>query len=211
MLKRIKENILKGDFKNIKDLVNEALKNNICANEIFKVMTSSIDNVGDKFGKGDLFLPELMASAQAMKEGVEILKPELARKKNTIKKIGRVLIGTNEGDIHDIGKALVILMLENAGFEVIDLGTDVPSEKFIEEAKKNKPDIIGMSALLTSTLMGQISVIKKLKEENIRNSFKVMVGGSPTTPEWAKEIGADGYGADANQAVVIAKRLLKIK
>ena len=208
MLEKIKEGILKGDFKNIKSSVNEALEKRIPVNEIFEAMTDSINAVGDGFGKGDLFLPELMASAQAMKEGMEMLKPEMAKQKITIEKVGKVLIGTNEGDIHDIGKALVMLMLENAGFEVIDLGVDVPAEKFIEEFKKNKPDIIGMSALLTSTMMGQKEVIKRLKEENLRNIVKVLIGGAPSTQEWADEIGADGYGSDSIQAVLLAKKVL---
>lgn len=210
MLLKIKEAILKGDFKNIKNLVNESLEKKHSVNEIFKLMTNSINEVGDLFGRGDLFLPDLMASAQTMKQGMEVLKPEMTKFKINIEKFGKVLIGTNQGDIHDIGKALVILMLENAGFEVIDLGVDVPSEKFIEEIKKNKPDIIGMSALLTSTMMGQKEVIKRLNEENLRNDVKVIIGGAPATQEWADEIGADGYGSDSAQAVLLCKKILKL-
>ena len=208
MLEEIKEGILKGAFKSIEDLVKKALEKKLSVNEIFEAMTDSINEVGDKFGKGELFLPELMASAQAMKEGMKILKPEMAKLKITVEKLGKVLIGTNEGDIHDIGKALVILMMENAGFEVIDLGVDVPAEKFIEEIKKNKPDIIGMSALLTSTMMGQKEVIERLNKENLRANIKVIIGGAPATQEWADEIGADGYGSDSSQAILLAKRVL---
>jgi len=212
MLKEVEECILNGQIKDVKDIINKTLiEENIAANKIFEVMNNSIKLVGNKFGKGEMFLPELMASAQAMKDGMLILKPELAGQEENMKILGRVLIGTNEGDIHDIGKALIVLMMENAGFEVIDLGVDISSERFIEEVKNNKPDIIGMSALLTSTMMGQKEVIVRLEEENLRNHVKVLVGGSPVTQEWADEIGADGYGSEANEAVVVAKRVLGIK
>jgi 5-methyltetrahydrofolate--homocysteine methyltransferase len=211
MLQEVEKFILEGNIKEIKNAIIKTLEENISANEIFETMNNSIKLVGDRFGREEMFLPELMASSQAMKDGTEILKPKLAQQKNNIKKLGKVIIGTNQGDIHDIGKALIILMMENSGFEVIDLGVDVSSERFIEETKKNKPSIIGMSALLTSTMMGQKEVIEKLEKENLRNSLKVLVGGAPVTSEWADEIGADGYGAEANQAVIIAKSVLGVK
>jgi len=208
MLEKVKNSILTGDFRNINNLVMESLKNGFAAIDIYNSMNDMINIVGEKFGTGELFLPELMASSQAMKSGMEILKPEMLKQKANVKKLGKILIGTNKGDIHDIGKSLIILHLENAGFEVKDLGVDVSDEQFVEEVMKEKPDILGMSALLTSTLMGQKEVIKKLKDENIRSNVKVIVGGAPATTEWANEIGADGYGADANAAVQLSKRLL---
>ncbi len=210
MLEEIKDIILKGAWKSIEEATRKALEKNYSANEIFKAMTESIDITGKKFGNGELFLPELMASSQAMKMSMEILKPIIAKQKVVIKKMGNVLIGTNKGDIHDIGKSLVILMLENAGFEVIDLGVDVSEEKFIEGIKKHKPDILGMSALLTSTLMGQKDIIERLKKDNLRKDLKVLIGGAPATEEWAQNIGADGYGSNANQAVVLTKKFLGV-
>lgn len=207
-LEEVKSDVLNGNFKWIGEKVKKALSEGIPANKIFNAMSESIKIVGNKFGEGEVFLPELMASAQSMKLGMEILKPEIRKQKVSIKKLGKVIIGTNKGDIHDIGKSLVVMMLENAGFEVIDLGVDISAEKFIEETKKHNPDIIGMSALLTSALMGQQDVIEKLKEENLRGNIKVIIGGAPATEEWAKKIGADEYGSDANQAVLISKKLL---
>lgn len=208
--KKIRENILIGDYENMKEIVKSALYKKIPAEEIFNVMSESIKFVGDKFANGDFFIIELIASAEAMKVGVEILKPEIIKQKVVVKNLGKILIGTNKGDIHDIGKNLVCLMLEVAGFKVIDLGVDVSAKKFIEKTKEFSPDIIGMSALLTPTLGGQIKVIEELKKENLRDKVKVMVGGAPVTEEWAREIGADGYGSDAGHAVTLAKELLGI-
>ena len=210
MIDRIKENILTGDYKNIKNLIIKSLEENIPAKDIFEIMNSAINIVGEKYGSGELFLPELMASAKSMKDGMEILKPEILKQKIYIKKSGKVLIGTNKGDIHDIGKALVMLLLENAGFEVIDLGIDVSADRFIEEIRKQSPDILGMSALLTSTMMDQEVVIKRLELQKLRNKIKVIIGGAPITQEWANKIGADAYGADANQAVVIVKKFMDV-
>ena len=210
IFKDIKKNILIGESENTKEIVRVALSQNIPANEIFNVMSESIKDIGDKFAKGDLFIIELIASAEAMKAGVEILRPEIIKQKVEVKYLGKVMIGTNQGDIHDIGKNLVCLMLEVAGFKVIDLGVDVSVKKFIEKTREYSPDIIGMSALLTSTLGGQVQVIEELKKENLRNKIKVLVGGAPVTEEWARKIGADGYGSDAGHAVVLTKELLGI-
>jgi methylmalonyl-CoA mutase cobalamin-binding domain/chain len=153
-----------------------------------------------------------VAAAEAAKGAIdEVLQPEISRRREERRGLGVVVLGTVEGDIHDIGKNLVAAMLFAGGFEVIDLGKDVPTEEFIKKAKEVKADIVGASALLTTTIPMQREIIKALAKEGIRDKVKVIVGGAPVTQEWADEIGADGYGADAVEAVKLAKNLLKIK
>ncbi len=179
----------------------------------------SIDNgfvkgirvVGDRFGAGDLFLPELVMSAEAMKAALAILEPELAKGSDKRENMGNVLACTVQGDIHDIGKRIVCTMLSANGFSVVDLGVNVKVDKFIEEIKTRKPDIVAMSALLTTTAPNQGKVIKQLLAQGIRDDYIVMIGGAPTSPSWAKEIGADGYGENATEAVRVAKDLMTLK
>ncbi|HEU4400893.1 MAG TPA: corrinoid protein [Candidatus Polarisedimenticolia bacterium] len=179
----------------------------------------SIDNgfvkgirvVGDRFGAGELFLPELVMSAEAMKAALAVLEPELA-KGNAVREVqGNVLACTVQGDIHDIGKRIVCTMLSANGFQVVDLGVNVKIDRFVEEIKTRKPDIVAMSALLTTTAPNQGKVIKLLSKEGIRGDYIVMVGGAPTSASWAKEIGADGYGENATEAVRVAKELMARK
>lgn len=165
--------------------------------------------VGEGFGRGELFLMDLMAAAEAMKAGLEILNPLISQKKEKVETIGRFLIGTVSGDIHDIGKTIVASMLFAYGFEVIDLGADVPNEVFIEKVKELQPDILGLSALMTTTMFLQKEVIDGLKKAGVRNKVKVMVGGAVTSQDWAIEIGADGWAGDAIDTVEKAKELLK--
>lgn len=171
-------------------------------------LAQGIREVGNKFGKGEIFLPELVMAAEAMKRALEVLEPELKRKKKERKTLGRVLLGTVAGDIHSIGKTIVAAMLTANGFEVYDLGEDVPAERFVEKVRELKPDILGLSALLTTTLPAQGVIIETLKREGLRKTLKVIIGGAPASKEWAEKIGADGYGANAVEAVQVSKKLL---
>jgi trimethylamine corrinoid protein len=164
--------------------------------------------VGDKFGAEEIFLPELMVAVEAMKQAMAILKPAITAKSQAEKSLGRVMIGTIEGDIHDIGKSMVSAMLTVAGFEVVDLGTDVSVAKFIAKVRELEPDIVGMSALMTTTMLRMKDVIEGLRKEDLREKVKVVIGGVPTSSEWAKEIGADGHGWNALEAVEVVKRLV---
>lgn len=165
--------------------------------------------VGEKFDRLEIFLPELMMAAEAMQEALNILLPKISREK--IPRKGIVVSGTVKGDIHDIGKNILVAMLRANGFEVYDLGVDVPASKFVEEAEKVGADIIALSALMSSTLAGQKDVIDYLKAVGKRDKFFVMVGGGPTTKEWAEEIGADGYGKTALEGVKVALELVRRK
>ncbi len=165
--------------------------------------------VGDRFEAGEAFLTELVIAAEAMKQAQAILEPAIPKRTKAAKKtLGKIIIGTVEGDIHDIGKSIVGTMLTVAGFEVIDLGVDIPVEKFVEKTREDKPDIIGMSALMTTTMLKMADVIKTLDEEDLRKKVKIMIGGAPTSREWAEEIGADGHGGDAMESVEVAKKLV---
>ena len=170
-------------------------------------MIDAMSVVGDKFTKNEIFVPEMLVAARAMQKGVEVLKP-LLMGENAVS-AGKMIMGTVAGDLHDIGKNLVIMMLESAGFEVIDLGVDVPAEKFIEALDQN-PDvkIVGASALLTTTMPALKDTVKALNEYPNRDKFKVMVGGAPITQEFADEIGADAYTEDAAEAAQVAKKLV---
>jgi corrinoid protein of di/trimethylamine methyltransferase len=165
--------------------------------------------VGDRFAAGEAFLTELVIAAEAMKQAKVILERAIPKgKKGAEKALGKIIIGTIEGDIHDIGKSIINTMLTVAGFEVVDLGVDVSVKKFIEKTREVKPDVIGMSALMTTTMLKMRDVIKALDEEGLRKKVKVIVGGAPTSREWAEEIGADGHGGDAMEAVEVAKKLV---
>lgn len=175
---------------------------------IEKGFTKGLNEVGARFERGDLFLPELICAADAVNAGMELLKP-LLPKGEGVKKLGRIIIGTVKGDIHDLGKKIVATMLEASGFEVYDLGTDVSNETFIEKIKKLHPDILGMSALIATSMPEMENVIESMKMEGLRDKVKVMVGGSSVTSEYAERIGADVCGTDAVDAVNKAKALLK--
>ena len=174
---------------------------------MFKVvsegMAKGMEVVGGNYEKGEYFLADLIVAGEAMKEGTKILEPHL--KAGEAKASGRVVIGTVKGDMHDIGKGVVATMLSGAGFQVIDLGVDVPPEKFVEAVKKETPDIVGMSALLTTTMIEMENVIKALKEAGVRDKVKVIVGGAPVSHEYAEKIGADAYAREAVEGVSICK------
>ena len=167
-----------------------------------------MDVVGDGFAKGELFIPDLMMSGEAMKVGIATLEPELMKRKQERRVLGKVVIGTVQGDIHEIGKTLVATMLTANGFEVHDLGVDVSAQKFLDKVREVNADVLGMSALLTTTILNQETVILTLKEAGLRDQVKVVVGGVPTSPEWAEEIGADGYAENATEAVEVVKQLM---
>ncbi len=209
ILKRLKEAVVNYDVELAVELSKEVIATGFDPlKAIEDGLGEGLKVVGDKFEEGEIFLPMLMMSARAMKESLAILEPALA--KGTSRKVlGKVVIGTVEGDIHDIGKSIVAAMLTANGFQVYDLGCDTPTSKFVEKVKEVKPDIIGMSALLTTTMTKMVEVINTLKKAGLRKNVRVIVGGAPVSAAWAEEIGADAYAEDALAAVDVAKKLLR--
>ncbi len=200
--------ILDGDENKTKLLVMEAVNQGEKAGEIMKNgMIAAMDIVGEKMEAEELFIPEVLMSARAMNAGVELLKPYLAASGEPSTSLGVAVIGSVQGDLHDIGKNLVRMLMEGAGFDVIDLGTNVETARFLSAVKENKATILGMSALLTTTMPVMKDVIDLLVQNNLRDQVKVLVGGAPVSEEYARNIGADGYGADAGSAVRLAKSL----
>src|SRR5690606_9350212 len=169
-------------------------------------MIAAMTEVGRLFEEGEYYVPEMLVAARAMKEGLSILKPHLVEA--DVKSQGTVIAGTVKGDLHDIGKNLVCTMLEGAGFEVIDLGTDVSPEQFVEQLKERKADLVAMSALLTTTMPGMRATIEAIEQAGLRDKVKIMVGGAPLTESYAREISADGYAPDASRAVALARSLV---
>jgi len=191
-----------------RELAEEALQSGIDPlSAIDKGFKPGMDVVGEGFAKGELFIPDLVMSGEAMKAAIAALEPEMMRRKQQRQVLGRVVIGTVQGDIHEIGKTLVATMLAANGFEVRDLGVDVSAEQFVAAVRESNADAVGLSALLTTTLLNQETVILTLKEAGLRDQVKVVIGGVPASPEWAEEIGADGYAENATQAVDVFKRL----
>ena len=206
-LKQIAENLIKGNAAKVKELTQKAVDEGEDVEKILnEALLAGMSVVGDKFKRNEFYVPEVLIAARAMKAGMEVIRPFLAEK--NIKGKGRIVLGTVKGDLHDIGKNLVGMMLEGAGFEVVDLGVDIPAEKFVEEIKKTDAQIVGMSALLTTTMPAMKDVIAALTKEGVRKNVKVMIGGAPVTQEYADEIGADGYAPDAASAVDKAKQLI---
>jgi methylmalonyl-CoA mutase cobalamin-binding domain/chain len=206
MIDNVKQAILTGKLKKIEGIVQEALDGGASAGDILNAMISTMDEVGDKFQRNEIFVPEMLVAALTMKKGVAVLKPLLAGGETN--SYGKFIIGTVEGDLHDIGKNLVALMVESAGFEVIDLGVDVPAAKFVEAIKEN-PDckVVGVSALLTTTMQAMKDTVAAIDAAGMHSQVKIMVGGAPITPEFAAEIGADAYTPDAGSAATKAKEL----
>ncbi len=205
LLKEAERSVIDADKAKAGEVAKRAIAEGVDPLEVInKGFRAGITKVGDLFGRGELFLPELILSAEAMKEATNILTavlPEGAQKR------GKVVIGTAQGDIHDIGKSMVVSFLQASGFEVYDIGRDVEMQKFIDKAQEVNADIIGMSALLTTTMSGQKALIQELKKAGLRDKFKVMVGGAPVTQRWADRIEADAYGIDAADA---AKKAMKL-
>jgi len=204
-LKALADAIIKGDQKAAVEITRAAIEDGTAAKSVLdEGLIAGMDIVGALFKKSEIYIPEVLIAARAMKSAVEILEPELA--KAGVKPIGKFLIGTVQGDLHDIGKNLVAMMLKGAGFEVVDLGVDVPAEEFAKQAKARGVELIGMSTLLTTTMPVMEKTLRVLKDAGV--SAKVMIGGAPVTQGYADKIGANGYAADAASAVDVAKSLV---
>jgi 5-methyltetrahydrofolate--homocysteine methyltransferase len=203
---KISAAVIEGDLDEIEDLTEDALDDGLSAEEILnRGLMPGMDHVGVEFRAGNMFVPEVLRSARTMQAAMDILKPLLAE--SGVALVGKVLLGTVKGDLHDIGKNLVGMMCEGAGFEVEDIGKDVAPEAFVEAVKAFEPDVLGMSALLTTTMRSMESTIKVLEEAGVRDSVKIMVGGAPVTQAFADQIGADGYASNAASAADLAKML----
>jgi 5-methyltetrahydrofolate--homocysteine methyltransferase len=208
-LKELAEYLINGKAPKVAELTKGALAEGILPEKILNEgLIAGMNVVGQKFKACEFYVPEVLIAARAMKGAMEILKPKLLEA--GVKPIARIAIGTVKGDLHDIGKNLVSMMLQGAGFEIVDLGVDVTPEKYINTIKEQNVDMIGMSALLTTTMPSMKTTLKAMNEAGIRNKVKVMIGGAPITQSYANEIGADGYAPDAASAVEKAKELLKI-
>lgn len=205
-LNQIYEAVLEGDMGGTTEHVQTAVDAGISAADILQEgLIAAMGEVGRLFEEGEYFVPEMLISARAMKAGLEIIKPLLVD--SGVEPVGKVVIGTVKGDLHDIGKNLVAMMMEGAGFEIVDLGTDVGPDQFVAAAQDGA-DIIGLSALLTTTMPSMENTIQALQTAGIRNQVKIIVGGAPVTAEYAEKIGADGYAPDASQAASLAKSLM---
>ncbi len=205
-LEQIRAHVIEGQAKPVVPLVEQALQEGVAPEKILHDgLIDAMQEVGRLFEEGEYFVPEMLISARAMKAGLELLKPHLVD--SGVPSLGRIVIGTVKGDLHDIGKSLVAMMFEGAGFEVIDLGVDVPPERFIEELNRGA-QILAMSALLTTTMPGMKRTIEAIEQAGLRDRTLIMVGGAPVTAGFAKEIGADGYAPDASSAVRKAHELL---
>lgn len=203
----IAEAVINGKAPEVDRLVKEALGSGTSPVDIINQgLIAGMQVIADRFKKNEIYVPEVLIAARAMNAGLSLVKPLISE--TDLKPVGKVIIGTVKGDLHDIGKKLVAMMLEGAGFQVVDLGIDVSPEKFVDAVKEHEPDIVGMSALLTTTMPAMGQTIKLLNESGLRNQVKVMIGGAPITDAYAKEIGADGYAPDAGSAVDLAKSLV---
>jgi len=203
----LQEAVIEGQNKRAAKLVAQALADGLPAVEILNQgLTPAMVEVGRLFERGELFIPEMMLAARAMREGVEILQPHL--KQGDVKRVGKTVITTVEGDLHDIGKNLVTIMVGGAGFEVVDLGVDVSPQRILEALRTEKPDVLMLSALITSTLNSMRTTIQAIEEAGLREQVKVLVGGAPVTESFAQQIGADGYAPDAAGAARVALRVI---
>ena len=207
ILEQIASNLYNGEDEVVADLVRQGLDQELSAAELLNGgLIAGMDEVGRDFKAGDLFVPEVLIAARAMHAGMNILRPLLAE--GDVPTAGKYIIGTVQGDLHDIGKNLVKMMLEGAGFETIDLGTDVSSDNFVAAVREHQPQLLGMSALLTTTMPGMKATIEGLEEAGLRDTVKIMVGGAPVTAAFAEQIGADAYAPDAATAVDVARNLV---
>ena len=199
--------VLNGAMADTSGLVQQALDAGIDADTILKKgLIAAMSEIGARFESGEAYVPEMLISAKSMKFGLELLRPHLVAA--DVQPVGKVIICTVQGDLHDIGKNLVGMMMEGAGFDVIDLGADVKPKDLIEAIKEHKPDIVAMSALLTTTMGNMKTVITMMEDAGVNNELSVMIGGAPVTQDFADEIGADGFGVDASQAANVAKKLV---
>jgi 5-methyltetrahydrofolate--homocysteine methyltransferase len=207
ILQEIATSLFNGNAKAVGELVQKALDQGLGAGEVLTGgLVAGMDEVGKGFKSGELFVPEVLIAARAMHAGMAVLRPLLAD--SEVPSAGKFIVGTVKGDLHDIGKNLVRMMVEGGGFDVVDLGVDVSPDAFVKAVREHKPDIVGMSALLTTTMTSMKDVIEALQEAGLRKSVKVIIGGAPVTDAYAKEIGADGYAPDAATAVDIARSMV---
>ncbi|MDQ1335629.1 MAG: 5-methyltetrahydrofolate--homocysteine methyltransferase [Thermodesulfobacteriota bacterium] len=207
ILQQIRDAIIRRKRGEIQGLVETAVKEGIDPNGIIdNGLIAAMDVVGQQFSDSEIFVPEMLVSALTMKMGLDVVKPLL--KSDNARPRGTIMMATVKGDMHDIGKNIVIMMLEGAGFQVVDLGVDLTVEKLMEQIESNKPDLVGLSALLTTTMPEMRRAVQILHERGLNEKVKVMVGGAPVSASFAEEIGADGYGADAAEAVEVARRLI---
>ena len=207
MLEHLRQSVIDGEMNVTQELVQKTLAGKIPPEQILKdSLISAMEEVGRRFECNEFFVPEMLISARAMKSGLALLRPHLIAA--NVQAIGKVVIGTVQGDLHDIGKNLVSMMLEGVGFEVVDLGADVSPDKYVAAVKEHQPDIVACSALLTTTMLRMKDVILLLKEEGFRDQVKVMIGGAPVTDQYATDIGADGYALDAASAASLARELI---
>lgn len=205
----MKQSIIEGDPERARELGQRAITAGVNPLEVIHCgFLPGLNIVGEQFERGEMFLPDLVLAGEAMKAATGILEPEIQKSGRKRETLGKVILGTVNGDIHEIGKTLVGTMLSASGFEVFDLGVNVPLETFAVKAKEVEADIVGVSALLTTTMTGQRGVVEALERHGLRPRVKVMIGGAPVTESWAEEIGADGFGKDAQGAVALAKSLV---
>ena len=209
VFEKIADEIQKGNSETTEELVNKALSSGTSAEKVlYQGLVQGMNIVSEKFKNNECFLPEVLVSARAMTKALDILKPILAE--SNVKPKGKVVIGTIQGDLHDIGKNIVAMLLQGAGFEVVDLGADVPISRFVESAKKENADLVGMSALLITTMTNMKAVIEGLKAAGLGDEVKTIIGGAPVTQDYADQIDADGYAPDAASGVDVAKKLLNV-
>jgi len=207
LIKEIHTAVMEGQSDVVQEKVRAAMAAGLPASTILNEgMIAAMGEVGCLFEEGEYFVPEMLISARAMQAGLALLKPAL--KEADVKSAGKVIVGTVKGDLHDIGKNLVAMMLEGAGFEIVDLGTDVTPEMFVAAVRENSPQILAMSALLTTTMSSMVATVEALKAAGLREQVKVMIGGAPVTEDYARQIGADGFSTDASRAVSLAKSLV---
>jgi len=208
--KKISEAVYTLDAEKVSEVTKELIDKGANPIDVTNAFASVLREIGNRYERGELYLVELLAAGEGARKAItEIVEPKLKKLGVKRETIGKVLLGTVEGDIHDIGKNIVAALLSSAGFEIIDLGKDIPTEKFVEAVKERSPHIIGLSALMTTSMINQREVIEALKKEGLRGKVKVIVGGAPTSQEWAKEIGSDAYGADAIEALKLCKSLVR--
>ncbi len=209
VLDQLAKELFAGNAKGVAELTNKALAEGLKPSEILNNgLIKGMNEVGVKFKANEIYVPEVLIAARAMKAGMAILKPKLVE--SGVEPVAKMIIGTVKGDLHDIGKNLVAMMMEGAGFEIIDLGIDVPADKFIQAIKDHQPQIVGMSALLTTTMVQIRENVKAFNDAGVRKDVKVMIGGAPVTQKFTDEVGADGFSPDAASAVDKAKELLGI-
>jgi 5-methyltetrahydrofolate--homocysteine methyltransferase len=199
--------IINGKHKEIEGLVKTAIAGQVDCNRIInEALIGGMDVIGKKFAGGEIFVPEMLVSALTMQKGLAVIKPLLKGENSQSR--GTVLMGTVKGDLHDIGKKLVVMMLEGAGFQVVDLGVDMSAEKFVDKVAEVKPDVLGLSSLLTTTMPEMQKVVSLIQERGLRGRVKIMIGGAPVDARFAEKIGADGYGKDAFEAVQLARKFV---